>query len=312
MRIALVTESFVPSSSPGARVTRELVGRLVGRGHDVVVFAGGRGRASFGGARVFWASRMTPVSAIREALALSRADLCHLVEPQRLGLKVAEAADRLGVPTVVLKPGTWQPGVDLDHHHPGLRDPALGERWAHSPAGRQVVVGYAGSLERTKDVRRLAAVARLPGVRLVAVGTGRGADLLRAAGAKVVPPASDVELAVCTATFDVLISPRRHERLAPTVLEALASGVPVVAHDRGRAPGIVEHEHNGLLVHGGRGGKALREAVARLATSPDLRSTLAANARASVSEHSWDRAVSELVDVHYAGAAKGCRAASVG
>ena len=110
MRIALVTEQFAPSDDPAARVTREVVSRLTDGGHDVVVFAGGRGQSTFRGARMFWASRMTPVSAVREAMALSRPDVCHLIDPHRLGIKAAEAAERLGVPTVVLDPRTWQPG----------------------------------------------------------------------------------------------------------------------------------------------------------------------------------------------------------
>ena len=181
MRIALVTEQFVPASTPAAHVTREVASRLVDAGHDVVVFAGGRGQATFRGARMFWASRMTPVSAIREAMTLSRPDIVHLVDPHRLGIKAAEAAERLGVPTLVLDPRTWQPGVDLHDHHPGLRDQTLHDRWArmHSPDGGQLIVGHVGHLEKRKVLSRLATVAKLPGVRLVALGDGHGADMLR-------------------------------------------------------------------------------------------------------------------------------------
>ena len=169
MRIALVTEEFVPSKAPVAHVTGEVTGRLTDAGHDVVVFAAGRGQSTFRGARVFWASRMTPVSAIREALALSRPDVCHLLDPHRLGLKAAEAAERLGIPIVVLDPRTWRPGVDVTAHHPGLRDQALHDRWArvHSPDGGRLIVGYVGELDRRKVVNRLAtdrqAARRTPG-----------------------------------------------------------------------------------------------------------------------------------------------------
>ena len=61
MRIALVTEEFLPSGAPAARVTREIVAHLVDGGHDVTVFAAGRGQSTFRGARIFWASRMTSV-----------------------------------------------------------------------------------------------------------------------------------------------------------------------------------------------------------------------------------------------------------
>jgi glycosyltransferase involved in cell wall biosynthesis len=301
MRIALVTEQFAPSTTPTAHVSREVVSRLTGGGHDVVVLAGGRGQATFSGARLFWASRMTPVSAIREALALSRPDVCHLLDPHRLGIKAAEAADRLGVPTVVLHPRVWQPGVDLAAHHPGLRDADLHDRWGrvHSPDGGRVVAGYVGPLDRTKVLRRLTLVARLPGVRLVALGDGPGADGLRSAGAKVIADPTTLERARCVASFDVLLQPRKRETYAPTVHEALASGVPVVAYGSGTVSGAVRHEHNGLLVDTNRGGKSFARSVARLAASPDLRCSLAAAARQSVADRTWEDAVAELVEVHY-------------
>ncbi len=306
MRIALVTEEFLPSDVPAARVTREVVSALVDGGHDVSVFANGRGQASFRGARIFWASRMTSVGAVREAMALSRPDVCHLIDPRRLGIKAAEAAERLDIPTVVLDPHTWKPGVDLDHHHPGLRDQDLHDRWArvHSPDGGQLVVGHVGSLDKKKVVARLATVAQLPGVRLIVLGDGAGAKALRAAGAKVIPQATGLERARCLATFDALVQPRKKEVYAPAVHEALASGVPVVAFDGGTAADVVIHEHNGLLVDTDRGGKAFARAVARLGVSPDLRFTLAANARDSISHRTWRDAVAELVDVHYPAATR--------
>ncbi|MBV9832572.1 MAG: glycosyltransferase, partial [Marmoricola sp.] len=121
----------------------------------------------------------------------------------------------------------------------------------------------------------------------------------RAHGAKVVPAASDVEQAACLASFDVLLQPRKREVYSPGVLDALASGVPVVAFDTGTAGDVVRHERNGLLVGADRGGKAFGRAVSRLAASPDLLYTLAANARDSVIGRTWDDAVAELLDVHY-------------
>lgn len=301
MRIALTTELFHPEDEPTARVARETVLRLTGAGHDVAVFATGRGQATFGGARVFWASRMTPVSAVREALRLSRPDLCHLLDPHRLGMKVAEAAESLDLPTLVLPPSEWGPGVDLGHHHPGLRESALHDRWsrAHAPDGGVLVVGYAGALHKRKVVSRLAAVAKLPGVRLVALGDGPGAATLRASGAKVIPHVTGLERARCLATFDVLVQPRKRESCSPVVLEALASGVPVVAYDHGTAAQAVEHRVNGLLVSTERGAGGFARVVAGLAASPDQCWTLGSAARASVSGRTWDAAVAALLERHY-------------
>jgi glycosyltransferase involved in cell wall biosynthesis len=302
MRIALVTEHFVPHDDPSARVAREVVTRLTGAGHDVVVFAGGRGQSTFHGARVFWASRMTPVSAVREAMALSRPDVCHLLDPHRLGLKAAEAAERLDVPVLVLDPRTWVPGVDLEDHHPGLRDQRLHDRWARAgaPGEGLTVVGYVGPLERRKVVQRLTGLSRTPGLRLVAVGDGPGAEALRAAGAKVVAHATTLERATCVASFDVLVQPRKREVYSPVVTEALASGVPVVAFASGSAATVVEHGVNGLLVPTDRGGRALGRAVGRLAQDAGLRGSLAGAARASVAGRDWESSVGRLVADHYA------------
>jgi glycosyltransferase involved in cell wall biosynthesis len=136
-------------------------------------------------------------------------------------------------------------------------------------------------------------------VRLVALGDGPGVEPLRDAGAKVVVSATGIERARCTATFDVLVQPRKKEVYAPTVLEALASGVPVVAFETGVASRVVVDGHNGLLVEADRGGASLARAVARLAVSPDLRYALAEQARDSVSHRTWRGAVAELVDEHY-------------
>ena len=153
---------------------------------------------------------------------------------------------------------------------PGSTPPTVASSWSATW----------GRWSKKKVLGRLATVAQLPGVRLIVLGDGPGAKTLRAAGAKVIPQATGLERARCLATFDALVQPRKKEVYAPAVHEALASGVPVVAFDGGTAA-VVVHEHNGLLVDTDRGGKAFARAVARLAASPDLRSTLAAKARDS-------------------------------
>ena len=297
MRIALVTEEFLPSDVPAARVTREIVAAWSTAATTSPCSPSGRGQANFRGARIFWASRMTSVGAVREAMALARPDVCHLVDPRRLGIKAAEAAERLGVPTARARPArpgsrastssTTTPGCATSTSTTagrGRTPPTAASSWSAT----------SGRWRSSKVVNRLAAIAPLPGVRLVVLGDGPGAKALRAAGAKVIAHATGLERARCLATFDVLVQPRKREVYAPAVHEALASGVPVVAFDGGTAADVVRHEHNGLLVDTDRGGKAFARAVARLGASPDLRFTLAANARPSISHRSWDDAVAEL------------------
>jgi glycosyltransferase involved in cell wall biosynthesis len=299
MRIAVVTESFTPADEPGAQLARAVSAGLVKAGHDVMVLALGRGRSTFAGAPVFWAGRMTPVSSIRQSLALFRPDVCHLVDPHRLGIKAADAAERLGIPVVV--PREWLPGVDAETFHPRMRDEDLHERWGrvNSLATGRLVVGYLGDLRRAKVLHRLERVARTPGVRLVAFGEGHGAEGLRTAGAKVLPPVAGVERARAVASLDVLLQPRKRETYAPPVHEAAASGVPVVAYAGGTAAHIVRHEDTGLLVPTDRGAKTLARSVKRLADDRALHAALAERARGSGPHRTWDEAIAELAEVHY-------------
>ena len=301
MRIAVVTENFSPGDEPGAHLARAVASGLVEAGHDVMILAMGRGRSTFAGAPVFWAGRMTPVSSIRESLALFRPDVCHLVSPHRLGIKVADAAERLGVPVVVLDPRAWLPGVDTEGYHPRMRDHDLHDRWGrvNSLDGGRLVVGYLGDLRRAKVLNRLERVARTPGVRLLAFGEGHGVESLRTAGAKVLPPVTGAERARAVASLDVLLQPRKREAYAPAVHEALASGVPVVTYATGTAADVVRHEHNGLVVATDRGAKTLARSVARLAEDRALQARLAARARDSMAQRTWDQAVGELIEVHY-------------
>ena len=63
-----------------------------------------------------------------------------------------------------------------------------------------------------------------------------------------------------------------------SLIEMMASGVPVVATSVGGVPEIVTHEASGLLVPGGDSG-ALADAILRLIHDPALAARLAENGR---------------------------------
>jgi len=48
--------------------------------------------------------------------------------------------------------------------------------------------------------------------------------------------------------FDIFIFPSRHEGLGSTLLDALASGLPIIASDAGGIPELIEHNMNGYIV----------------------------------------------------------------
>ncbi len=77
---------------------------------------------------------------------------------------------------------------------------------------------------------------------------------------------------------DAFVLASRQEGLPVTLMEATSLGLPIVATRVGGVPQVLEHEVNALLVPPNDPG-ALLEAMARLATDPDLRDRLGRQAR---------------------------------
>jgi phosphatidylinositol alpha 1,6-mannosyltransferase len=348
MRIALVTETFFPSSSSRHGVHRAettvkaLADRLVDTGHEVSVVAPGPGLASYRGSPVTRVrTHERPGRQVRGALEAFEPDLVHVCTPGTIGQRALKHARRLGVRTLVTEQsalldvtadhwrrqvgdradevvvtsrwmverlaefGTtaarWEPGVDGAAFTPELRDPWLHARWsrARSRRGHLVPVGYVGDLRKRDGVRRLAALADLPGIRPVVIGAGPQRDWLaaRLPDAVLSGPLGTGDLAVALASLDVLVHPGEHETCGHVLREAAASGLPVVAVRSGGAPDVVRHLETGVL-HEPADPRGLVEAVAAVAADRH-RGLLGERARDLVTRRTWADAVDELVGRHY-------------
>lgn len=97
---------------------------------------------------------------------------------------------------------------------------------------------------------------------------------------------------------DCFVNPSKYEGMPNTVLEAMASGLPVIASDVGGNNEVVRDGDTGLLFAAGSV-DGLERALTRLATDADLRRHLGERSRTVVlAEHSWDvvaRAYSALL-----------------
>ena len=84
----------------------------------------------------------------------------------------------------------------------------------------------------------------------------------------------------------VFLNPALVDNMPNSVLEALASGLPVVSSNVGGVPFIVEHETSALLVEPGDPA-AMARAVRRLHDDPALGATLASAGLRQVTDYAW-------------------------
>jgi len=203
--------------------------------------------------------------------------------------------------------GRWDRGVDVERFSPVHRDAAL------LPGAISVL--YAGRLTREKGADLLAdaflaARARDPRLHLCLAGGGPEEDALRARlgeAATFLGWLEGDDLARAYASADAFLFASRTDTFGQVLLEAQASGLPVVAVDEGGPSSIVEDGVSGLLRPASA--DALAGALLQLAASPEERARLAAGGRAAVLDRTWDRALGRLADGYRRGLAAAPEAA---
>jgi glycosyltransferase involved in cell wall biosynthesis len=192
----------------------------------------------------------------------------------------------------------WGRGVDSAHFNPARRHAELREELL---GGGDVLLLSVGRVSNEKRVdvlleafRRLR--AELPGVRLVVVGDGPARETLQErapSGATFLGELRGDALADLYASADIFCFPSTTDTFGQVLLEAGASGLPVVAAAAGGAPELVQHGSTGLLVPPDDVG-SFRDAIHTLAISPLARERIGRAARASACGRDWTRSLQEL------------------
>jgi glycosyltransferase involved in cell wall biosynthesis len=186
----------------------------------------------------------------------------------------------------------WDRGVDSARFDPALRD--------LTPRGDAINVLYAGRITREKGADLLAdafleARALNPRLQLVLAGGGPEQDLLRervGEAATFLGWLEGEELARAYANADIFLFPSRTDTFGQVILEAQASGLPVLAVAAGGPLSLIDDNVSGLLCAPDAG--AMSEALLRLAGSPLLRERLARSGLLSVKARTWERALERL------------------
>jgi glycosyltransferase involved in cell wall biosynthesis len=101
---------------------------------------------------------------------------------------------------------------------------------------------------------------------------------------------------------DVLLNASLVDNMPNSLLEAMASGVPVVSTDVGGVPFIVTHERTALLVPAGAP-EAMAAATARVLEEPGLAPALRAAGLAEVGRYTWPQVAPRLAAVYRAAVA---------
>jgi glycosyltransferase involved in cell wall biosynthesis len=231
-----------------------------------------------------------------------------------------EALRELGVRGELI--ARWDRGVDTTRFDPARRgfdaarrdldpalcdsDPALRDGdparrdLDGALAGDAINVLYAGRMTREKGSELLAeaflaARRREPRLRLLLAGDGPELAGLRERVGEHARHLGWLEgdaLARAYASADIFLFPSATDTFGQVILEAQASGVPVVAVARGGPCSLVEDRVSGLLCEPDAGELAAR--VVELAGSPLLRKRIATAGLAAVRGRTWESALERL------------------
>ena len=183
-------------------------------------------------------------------------------------------------------------GVDSQLFSPERRSPPLRQSWGVGETGLAVLVVGRLAPEKNLGLALKAFAALLsvrPDARLILVGDGPARAALAASPLPIhfAGMRTGEDLARHYASGDIFLFPSLSETFGNVTLEAMASGLPVLAYARAAAGEWIEDGVCGLLAPPGDA-EAFIAAAVRLAAYPEFARRLGQTARARVARHDWE------------------------
>ena len=192
----------------------------------------------------------------------------------------------------------WSRGIDMELFSESKRADAF--RFRYGLEGRTVVL-YVGRVAAEKDLEILPETmkrvqARHTNAVLVVTGDGPFLPTLKAEapeGTVFTGFLRGEQLAQAYASSDIFITPSTTETFGNVALEAMASGLPVVAANAGGLQNIIRHGYNGYLCTP-RDAQGFADAISRLVCKLALAKEMGQHAVETAKERSWESVFDQL------------------
>jgi glycosyltransferase involved in cell wall biosynthesis len=189
-------------------------------------------------------------------------------------------------------------GVDSQLFHPSRRQKELRQRWGLSQ--NDLALLYVGRLAPEKNlslaIEAYRAVKKIrPTARFILVGNGPTSAALQCAHPDLVfcGLQTGVRLAEHYASADMFLFPSETETFGNVTLEAMASGLAVVAYNYAAARLHIVSGHTGLLAPYGDA-QAFIDSTLALAQTRDLVRTIGRAARSYITSVAWPQVVNQF------------------
>ncbi|MGZ3723927.1 MAG: glycosyltransferase family 4 protein [Bdellovibrionales bacterium] len=226
-------------------------------------------------------------------LGISKKDFLHRILYQRMNSLIAltEIHKQNLLANLPVNPNAMEiipNAVDTEKFNPRRRSQEFRKQYVTD----ELLIGVVSRLDLGKGVREVVEVgdllkkARIP-YKIIMVGTETAGE----GGAKailekeiqlrglqeqvlLIGHRSDIETII--ASLDILLMPSPTETFGRVLIEAMASGVAIVASAGGGVPNIINNAQNGLLVPP-LSSEGMAKAIASYYKDPDMRQRLASN-----------------------------------
>ncbi|AKG04484.1 MULTISPECIES: glycosyltransferase family 4 protein [Salimicrobium] len=194
----------------------------------------------------------------------------------------------------------WKRGVAIDHFHPKHESTSMRERLSNGNPGDKLLV-FVGRLAPEKEIHKIKPLLeKRKDVSLAIIGDGPIRQQLEKEfeGTKTVFTGNlhGEEFREAFASGDAMIFPSVTETLGLVILEAMASGLPVIAAESGPTKEQVVDGETGILFEN-ENTQSMIDAVEQL-EDPELLEHLSENARKEAENFSWEKPSEQILEIY--------------